>query len=240
MVQITILISAALAYFFAVFVKNKRLGYTVISVFIALFLISIGLLVGNEYGHLGMEKVTTNKTIAIQTVKKGSNLLLYKQLGTNSKEKVYVYRTPDTAKAKKPDNTKADINVTNKVKQGNFDSSHIKQETTRWEYKNGFYSFLFNLSNNDHEFVKQTNTFEIGSDWMVLSTSQASKLDKMLKDKDVQAKMKSEGADYVKSIVAQEMKANPSMSETQRAEVVKQAQAEYQASAVKKLVGNMK
>lgn len=239
MVQITILISAALAYFFAVFLKNKRVGYTLMSVFIALFLISIGLLVGNEYGHLGMEKVTTNKTIAIQTVKKGSNLLLYKKLGTGN-EKVYVYRTPDTAKAKKPNTTKADINVTNKVKQGNFDSSKINQKTTRWEYKNGFYSFLFNLSNNDKEFVKQSNTFEIGSDWLVLSTTQANKLNKMLKDKDVQAKMKSEGADYVKSVVAQEMSANPSMSETQRASVVKQAQAEYQASAVKKLVGNLK
>ncbi|WP_125771331.1 DUF4811 domain-containing protein [Companilactobacillus furfuricola] len=239
MIQITILISAGIAYFFAVFLKNKRVGYSLMSVFIALFLISIGLLVGNEYGHFGMEKVTTNKNIAIQTVKKGSNLLLYKKLGTGS-EKVYVYRTPDTAKAKKPNTTKADINVSNKVKQGNFDNAKIRQKTTRWEYKNGFYSFLFNLSGNGHEFVKQSNTFEIGSDWMVLSTTQANKLDKLLKDKDVQAQMKSEGTEYVESAVAKKMAEDPSMSETERADVVKQAQAEYQASAVKKLVGNLK
>lgn len=240
MIQISILVFAALAYYFAVFLKNKRLGYTLTTVFLVLFVLSLGLLVGNEYGHFGMEKATVNTSRQITTVKKGSNILLYKKLGTNGKEQVYIYRTPDTADAKKPNTTKADVNVTNKVKQGDYDTSTLDQKTTRWQYKNDFYAFLFNLSKNNHEMVKQTNTFKVGQDWLVLTTSQANALNKKLKDKDVQAQMKADAEAYVKKTVAQEMQANPSMTKAQQAKVVKQAQNDYKIQASKKLVQSLK
>ncbi|AKP67100.1 DUF4811 domain-containing protein [Companilactobacillus ginsenosidimutans] len=240
MIQISILVCAGLAYYFAVFLRNKRVGYSLMSVFIVLFILSIGLLVGNEYGHYGMEKVTTDKTIQIQTVKKGSNVLLYKKLGTNGKENVYIYRTPSTENATKPNTTKVDVNVKNSVKHGDYNIAKLSQKTQRWEYKNGFYSFLFNLSNNNKEFIKQQNTFKVGQDWLVLTTNQADKLNKKMKDKNVQAQMKAEGEAYVKKTVAQEMQANPSMTKAQQAKVIKQAEADFKVQAAKKIADTLK
>ncbi|KRL65625.1 DUF4811 domain-containing protein [Companilactobacillus versmoldensis] len=240
MIQISILVLAALAYFCAVFVKNKRVGYSFTTVFIVLLIGATVSLVLNEQNHFGMEKVVSQKTIPIQTVKKGSNLLLYKELGNKGKERVYVYRTPSTENAKKPNTTKADINVKNKVKVGDYNISKIDQKTTRWEYKNGFYSFLFNLSNNNNEFVSQKNTFKIGQDWLVLTTKQANALNKKLKDKSVKAQMQQEGEAYVKKVVAQEMQANPSMSSAQQKKVVSEAQNAYKLQAVKDLVKDLK
>lgn len=99
MILISILIFAGLAYFFAVFLQNKKVGYSLSFTFIALFLIALVMLISNEYSHFGMEKVTSEKTYQIQSAQKGTNLLLEKKLGSNGKENVYVYRTPETAKA---------------------------------------------------------------------------------------------------------------------------------------------
>jgi hypothetical protein len=137
---------------------------------------------------LEWKKVTSEKTEQIQSVQKGSNLLLEKELGTNGKENVYIYRTPETANAKKPKTTKVDANVKNVVKTGNYSAATVTKKTTRWEYKNGFYSFLFGISGNDKEFVKQTNTFKVGNDWLVLTTTQASQLQKKMKSKAFKAK----------------------------------------------------
>ncbi|WP_334329197.1 DUF4811 domain-containing protein [Companilactobacillus sp. HBUAS59699] len=235
MVIVSILICAVLAYYFAVFIKNKKVGYSLTGIFIVLFIGSIVLLVSNEYSHFGMKEVTSEKTMQIQTVQKGANVLLYKELGTNSKEDVYVYRTPETAKAKNPDHTKANLHVSNKVKKG-ADSNTLTQKTTRWEYKNGFYSFLFGISGNDKEFVKQTNTFHIGDDWLVLSTTQAAKLSKELKSKKVQAQMKTEGEAFVKAALTKAMTVNPSMSASQQKQVMQQAQKEFKAQAMAKVV----
>lgn len=235
MVIVSILICAVLAYYFAVFIKNKKVGYSLAGIFIVLFIGSIVLLISNEYNHLGMEKVTKEKTVQIQTVQKGANILLYKELGTNSKEDVYVYRTPESEKAKNPDHTKANLHVTNTVKKGS-DSNTMTQKTTRWEYKNGFYSFLFGISGNDKEFVKQANTFHIGDDWLVLSTKQAAKLSKELKSKKVQDQMKTQGEAYVKAAVTKAMTINPSMSSAQQKQVMQQAEKEFKAQAMAKVV----
>ncbi len=240
MIQISILVFAALAYYFAVFLKNKRVGYSLTSVFLVLFVGCLVLLVSNEYGHYGMHKVTEDKTFQIQTVKKGSNILLYQNLGTNGKETVYIYRTPSTANDKNPQHTKTETKVTNKVKQGNYSIAKVDQKTQRWEYKNDFYAFLFNLSNNNKEFIKQTNTFKVGQDWLVLTTKQASALSKKMKDKTVQAQMQQEGAAYVKNAVMQAMEANPSMSKAEQAKVTKQAEAQFKVEAAKKIADSVK
>lgn len=235
MIIVSILICAVLSYYFAVFIKNKRVGYTLAGIFIALFIGSIVLLVSNEYGHFGMEKVTSEKTIQIQTVQKGSNVLLYKKLGTSGKEDVYIYRTPETAKTKNPEHTKAKLDVTNSVKKGSSVNT-LTQKTTRWEYKNGFYSFLFGISGNDKEFVKQANTFHIGDGWLVLSTTQAAKLNKEMKSKKVQTQMKTEGEAYVKAAVTKAMTVNPSMTAAQQKQVMQQAQKEFKAQAMAKVI----
>lgn len=236
MVLISILIFAALAYFFAVFLKNKKVGYSLCFAFIALFIVGLVMLISNEYNHFGMEKVTTEKTQQIQSVQKGSNLLLRKDLGTSGKENVYVYRTPATAKAKKPQTTKVNLHVKNIVKTGDYANATLTKKTTRWEYKNGFYSFLFGISDNNKEFVKQTNTFKVGQDWLVLTTTQAKQLQKKMSSKSFKQQMKQEGEAFVKAAVVKAMQANPAMTSSQQKQVMQQAQKEFQAQAQAKLV----
>lgn len=240
MILISILIFAGLAYFFAVFLKNKKVGYSLSFTFIALFIISLVLLISNEYNHFGMEQVTNKTTYQIQSAQKGSNLLLEKKLGTSGKENVYVYRTPETANAKKPKTTKANVHVKNVVKTGNYSAVTLEQKTTRWEYKNGFYSFLFGISDNNKEFVKQTNTFKVGSDWLVLTTTQAKQLQKKMSSKTFKAQMKKEGAAYVQAAVTKAMQANSSMSSAEQKKIAKQAQKEFQAEAQAKLIQEVK
>lgn len=236
MVLISILLCAGLAYFFAVFLKNKKVGYGLAFTFIGLFIIGLVLLISNEYGHFGMEKVTTEKTYQIQSVQKGTNLLLEKKLGTNGKESVYVYRTPETAKAKKPQTTKVNLQVKNVVKTGNYKNATVTKKTIRWEYKNGFYSFLFGISDNNKEFIKQTNTFKVGDDWLVLTTTQAKQLQKKMNSKAFKAQMKQEGEAFVKAEVTKAMMQNPSMTAAQQKQVTKQAQQAFQAQAQAKLI----
>lgn len=187
-----------------------------------------------------MEKVTNEKTYQIQSVQKGSKLLLKKELGTSGKEDVYVYRTPETANKKKPTTTKVDYNVKNVVKTGNYSAATLTKKTTRWEYKNGFYSFLFGISDNNKEFVKQTNTFKVGKDWLVLTTTQASQLQKKMKSKSFQAQMKQDGAAYVKAAVTKAMQTNPSMSADQQKQVTQQAEKAFKAEAQAKLIQEIK
>ncbi|WP_201307184.1 DUF4811 domain-containing protein [Companilactobacillus farciminis] len=240
MVLISILLCAGLAYFFAVFLKNKKVGYSLAFTFIGLFIIGLVLLISNEYGHFGMEKVTTEKTYQIQSVQKGANLLLEKKLGTNGKESVYVYRTPETAKAKKPQTTKVDSQVKNVVKTGNYKNATVTKKTTRWEYKNGFHSFLFGISDNNKEFIKQTNTFKVGDDWLVLTTTQAKQLQKKMNSKAFKAQMKQEGEAFVKAEVTKAMMQNPAMTAAQQKQVTKQAQQAFQAQAQAKLIQEIK
>lgn len=240
MVLISILVFAILAYYFAVFLNNKKVGYTLSFTFIAFFILGLVLLVSNEYGHFGMQKVVSEKTYQIQSIQKGSNLLLKKELGTKGKEDVYIYRTPETSNKKKPTTTKVDVNVTNKVKTGNYSAATLERKTTRWEYKNGFYSFLFGISDNNKEFVKQTNTFKVGNDWLVLTTTQASQLQKKMKSKAFQAQMKQEGATYVKEAVMKAMKANPKMTADEQKQVTQQAEKAFKAEAQAKLIQEIK
>lgn len=240
MVLISILIFAVLAYYFAVFLRNKKVGYTLAFTSIALFICSLFLLISNEYGHFGMKQVVTDKTYQIQSVQKETNLLLKKELGTSGKEDVYIYRTPETANKKKPTTTKVDVNVTNKVKTGNYSAATLDKKTTHWEYKNGFYSFLFGISGNNKQFVRQTNTFKVGKDWLVLTTTQASQLQKKMKSKAFQAQMKQEGATYVKAAMMKAMQANPSMTKAQQKQVMQQAQKAFKAQAQAKLIHEIK
>lgn len=61
MIQISILVLAALAYFCAVFVKNKRVGNSFTTVFIVLLIGATVSLVLNEQNHFGMEKVLAKR-----------------------------------------------------------------------------------------------------------------------------------------------------------------------------------
>ena len=107
-------------------------------------------------------------------------------------------------------------------------------------YKNGFYSFLFGISDNNKEFIKQTNTFKVGDDWLVLTTTQAKQLQKKMNSKAFKAQMKQEGEAFVKAEVTKAMMQNPSMTAAQQKQVTKQAQQAFQAQAQAKLIQEIK
>ncbi|WP_129045384.1 DUF4811 domain-containing protein [Companilactobacillus metriopterae] len=233
MVLVIILASVLISYYFAVYVKNKKVGYSVASLFILVLIGSLSLLVANEYSHFGMEQKTTSTTEDIHPVQSGMNVLIYKQVGTSGKENVYVYKTSKDKHSKDTSHTKVDVNVTNKVKYGTYENPKLTKKTTHWVYKNDFYKLLFGIANNDNEFVKQTNTFYIDKSWATMSTDEAKQLQKMMGSKEVQAQSKEQGEAYVKAALAKAMQANPSMTPDQQKQVISDAQAQYQASALK-------
>lgn len=158
----------------------KKMWQTLLSlVFGLLFVLSLGLIVGNITNHFGMEEVTETKTTPLVSSADQSdvNMLLYQSLGDGT-EKVYLYRTDDKQKEPKATGTK---NETNKVEQTESKAEKIS-ETTYWVYKNDQYKFWFNLADNNHEYERRVNTFKLPNDWIELSTDQASELAKRVEE----------------------------------------------------------
>ncbi|WP_165483218.1 DUF4811 domain-containing protein [Enterococcus faecalis] len=138
------------------------------------FLASLSLIVLNDKDHFGMTEVTQDKTFELKSSsssKDGPNMLLYQPLGDGS-EKVYLYNTPDKKKLQKTGTE----NVTNTV-QKDAQKAHIKSKKRRnGPIKSLGPKTLFGLADNDNQFAKQENTFNVASDWLVLSADQAKKL----------------------------------------------------------------
>lgn len=88
--------------------------------------------------------------------------------------------------------------------------SHISPKTTKWSYQESWAKTLFGLADNDNQFAKQENTFNIASDWLVLSADQAKKLGEYMEQHA--ADIKKEGTETVGKKMMAAMMANPSMS----------------------------
>ncbi|AYW46008.1 DUF4811 domain-containing protein [Tetragenococcus koreensis] len=161
---ILILSAAATAFLFVLGQKNwlRRLSF----VFAAIFLVSIVLIVANFNQHFGMEQENRTQTVNLVSSVDDQNVeaLLYKPLGDGT-EKTYLYATENMEKPK----SAGSDHVKNHIDQ-HADQAQLTLTKTEWVYKNGFYRFLFGLSGNNHEFIKQENQFKLPPDWEVLST----------------------------------------------------------------------
>lgn len=164
-----ILILSVVASAFLFILTQKRWQRNLSIVFAACFVLSIGLIVANFNQHFGMETAKRNQTVNLVSSleDQNANAILYKPLGDGT-EKVYLYETKDS---EKPQSAGSD-HVINHVDH-NADQAQLNMEKTEWVYKNGFYRFLFGISGNEHEFIKQENEFHLPSDWQIVSTEQS-------------------------------------------------------------------
>lgn len=225
----------AIALFISMVSISKPLLRNLTSLIIAiLFALSLSLIVLNDRDHFGMKKITTTQTADLISVSPSKQLkmLLYQNVGTSGKNRVYIYKTQATQK--KPTTTNPDpTHTTNKVKV-TTQSPRIVTKTTRWVYKNDAYKLWFGIAGNNHKLIQHKNTFEINNDWLTLSSVQAKKLQSLAKQNT--AKMKKEAQVYVtaavKKTLTAAMRKDPTMSAAKRkaltAEATKKATAAYQ------------
>ncbi|GEL15375.1 DUF4811 domain-containing protein [Pediococcus cellicola] len=237
----------AIALFISMVSISKPLLRNLTSLIIAiLFALSLSLIVLNDRDHFGMKKITTTQTADLISVSPSKQLkmLLYQNVGTSSKNRVYIYKTQATQK--KPTTTNPDpTHTTNKVKV-TTQSPRIVTKTTRWVYKNDAYKLWFGIAGNNHKLIQHKNTFEINNDWLTLSSVQAKKLQHLAKQNT--AKMKKEAQVYVtaavKKTLTAAMRKDPTMSAAKRkaltAEATKKATAAYQKQAMAKMVAEIK
>lgn len=237
----------AIALFISMVSISKPLLRNLTSLIIAiLFALSLSLIVLNDRDHFGMKKITTTQTADLISVSPSKQLkmLLYQNVGTSGKNRVYIYKTQATQK--KPTTTNPDpTHTTNKVKV-TTQSPRIVTKTTRWIYKNDAYKLWFGIAGNNHKLIQHKNTFEINNDWLTLSSVQAKKLQHLAKQNT--AKMKKEAQVYVtaavKKTLTAAMRKDPTMSAAKRkaltAEAAKKATAAYQKQAMAKMVAEIK
>ena len=102
-------------------------------------------------------------------------------------------------------------------------------------YKTDPNAKMFGILGDDNEVDQVTYTFNINDQWLVLSSTQAAKLQALMKDVTAQAAMKSKVAALVQEEVAAKLKANPTMSATDQAAL----QAAALKSAEATVIGQM-
>lgn len=174
-------------------------------IFLLGFIISGAAIIANDVNHFGMEVKSQTKVYHLASDSDKMGVLLYKALG-NGSEKIYVYKT--SAKQAKPKPTKTS-KFSTKVSTTNEDS-YLKMTTKRYVYTNDWSRLLFGIFGNDQTVKHRYYHFYVNKDWYVLSTDQASRLSKLLQNK--QAEMKAEIATKVKAAVTKEVMADPTLA----------------------------
>ena len=114
----------------------------------------------------------------------------------------------------------------------------LVQKTTKWSYQESWAKTLFGLADNDNQFAKQENTFNVASDWLVLSADQAKKLGEYMEQHA--ADIKKEGTETVGKKMMAAMMANPSMSQEEQAKLTEQYTKEFQQELIQKILSDMK
>lgn len=239
MILATLVISVVLGFVFFIYIENKTWSNILTAIAIIGAVLSTFYIIKNDHDHYGMKQATEQTAQPIYSVGKSKQMqmVLYQPIGTVDKKKVYIYQK--SADAKKKSHTRAKDDTTNKVVRINGESKMVTQ-TTHWKYKNKAAKLWFGIADEGNKLVKQHNTLYINKDWLVLSTTQAKALQKKMADKAYQAQLKAAGKAFVTKQVMAAMQKNPRMSAADRAKLVKQATAEFQAQAVKKLIASLK
>lgn len=235
MLLIILVLSVVLFAITNVFAMNKwQIGLSFVLAFI--FIASLALVTLNVTHHLGMKQEVITKKTEIQSSVPQSQMpiLLYQGLG-NGREKVYLYRTD--AKQKKPKATSTD-KVKNIVKTTANTKATLINKKKQWVYKNSFYQFLFNIADNNHEYIQQTNEFNLPNSWITLNVKQAKSLEQQVKKN--QAQMAKDGQTYVMKKMKEAMLANPQMDEVTQKQISEKFQKEYQEKIFAELIEKVK
>lgn len=232
----------AVAFFASVMFINKRgLRLTLEIITGVIFVAATALMTMNYSHHFGMHQVTTTKTQRIYSASSSLPLAIYQPVGTNGKDNVYIYNTKE--KQKSPNHTQAEDHTTSKIKWTNRVDPQMVTTETRWQYKNGFYRFLYAWSGMNGTLIKRTNTLEYPRTYVKLTTKQAGKLAMAAKSpqaKQAQVAAKQQGRTYVMSKVQAAMAKNPQMTAEQIQQVSAQAEQEFQSQMVKQMLKQTK
>ena len=154
MLLIILVLSVVLFAISNVFAENKwQTGLSFVLGFI--FIVSLSLVTLSVTHHVGMKQEVITKKTELQSSVSQSQIpiLLYQGLG-NGTEKVYLYRTEKQQKKPKATSTEK---VKNVVKTIDGTNAYLTNKKKQWVYKNSFYQFLFNIADNNHEYIEQTN-----------------------------------------------------------------------------------
>ncbi len=235
MIIATLIIGVIGLYLSFIMMKNGVWRVILSAIFGVIMIGSLYLVNANDRSHLGMEKVTTTKTVTITSASpsKALPMLLHQGVGTSGKRQVYIYKV-----AGKTTHTKADYLVSNRVVTG--DKATVKSVKTAWVYKNDFYKSFF-ANQNNHKLIKQVNTITIPKTWTSLSTKQAKALAKRLKAaQNPTAAQKAKMTAAIQQAVIQAKMKNPAMTAAQQKQVIAQAKAKLQQAAIQQAIKAVK
>ena len=233
-----IMFLGAIAFFAAImFSPSNRTRWLLGMIFGLIFVGSTLMITANFHEHWGMKQVTTTKTQKIYSTSSQMQLALYQPVGTSGKDNVYIYQTKPRQKT--PQHTQANEFTTNRLVWTDSDQATLTVKETRWRFKNNFYKVLFAGSKMDGNLVSRTNTFRYPKKFVKISVKQAQALKKQaqtLKSPAAQAQLQKQAAAYVTAKVQAAKQQNPNLTEAQLQKLTQQAQQEYQAQMIKKMM----
>lgn len=233
-----IMFLGAIAFFAAImFSPSNRTRWLLGMISGLIFVGSTLMITANFHEHWGMKQVTTTKTQKIYSTSSQMQLALYQQVGTSGKDNVYIYQTKPRQKT--PQHTQANEFTTNRLVWTDSDQATLTVKETRWRFKNDFYKVLFAGSKMDGHLISRTNTFRYPKTFVKISVKQAQALKKQaqaLKFPAAQAQLKTQAAAYVTAKIQAAKQQNPDLTEAQLQKLTQQAQQEYQAQMIKKMM----
>lgn len=233
-----IMFIGAIAFFVSImFAPNMRTRWILGLITGLIFVGSTVIITANFHDHWGMKRITTTKTQKIYSASSQMQLILYQPVGTSGKDNVYIYQTKPRQKT--PQHTQANEFTTNRLVWTDSDQATLTVKETRWRFKNDFYKVLFAGSKMDGKLVSRTNTFRYPKTFVKISVKQAQALKKQaqaLKSPATQAQLKAQAAAYVTAKVQAAKQQNPDLTEAQLQKLTEQAQQEYQAQMIKKMM----
>ncbi|WP_048345781.1 DUF4811 domain-containing protein [Limosilactobacillus mucosae] len=233
-----IMFLGAIAFFAAImFSPSNRTRWLLGMISGLIFVGSTLMITANFHEHWGMKQVTTTKTQKIYSTSSQMQLALYQPVGTSGKDNVYIYQTKPRQKT--PQHTQANEFTTNRLVWTDSDQATLTVKETRWRFKNDFYKVLFAGSKMDGKLVSRTNLFRYPKTFVKISVKQAQALKKQaqaLKSPTAQAQLKTQAAAYVTAKIQAAKQQNPDLTEAQLQKLAQQAQQEYQAQMIKKMM----
>ncbi len=237
MITVIMFISAIAFFVSIMFAPNMRTRWILGLITGLIFVGSTVIITANFHDHWGMKRITTTKTQKIYSASSQMQLILYQPVGTSGKDNVYIYQTKPRQKT--PQHTQANEFTTNRLVWTDSDQATLTVKETRWRFKNDFYKVLFAGSKMDGKLVSRTNTFRYPKTFVKISVKQAQALKKQaqaLKSPATQAQLKAQAAAYVTAKVQAAKQQNPDLTEAQLQKLTEQAQQEYQAQMIKKMM----
>ena len=226
-----IMFLGAIAFFAAIIFSPRNRTRWLLAMISGVIVVGSTLMItANFQEHWGMKQVTTTKTLKIYSTSSQMQLALYQPVGTSGKDNVYIYQTKPRQKT--PQHTQANEFTTNRLVWTDSDQATLTVKETRWRFKNDFYKVLFAGSKMDGNLVSRTNTFRYPKTFVKISVKQA----QALKSPAAQAQLKAQAAAYVTARVQAAKQQNPNLTEAQLQKLTQQAQQEYQAQMIKKMM----